>query len=143
MNESVEESPTDTAEVSEGKRPRKLLKSTDKDNMTVSIEVVGLEEGPVEYPLSDLNQDILDHLSLHGLSQKLGDAAAGKGGEEAKASIAETWENLKEGKFRGERAGGERMPSKKVMAENVAKLPPADQAAARKALADIGIVLSE
>lgn len=123
------------------KRPRKLLKSTDKDTMSVSIEVVGLEDGPVEYSLTDLNADIIDHLALHGLSQKLGDAAAGKGGEEAKSSIGETWDNLKDGKFRGERASGERMPSKKSMMEQISKLPQAEQDAAKAALAKINIVL--
>jgi len=127
--------------VAEAKRPRKLLKTTDKDNMSVSIEIVGLEDGPVEYNLTDLDDSIVDHLSLHGLSQKLGDAAAGKGGEEAKSAIGETWDNLKDGKIRGERASGERMPSKKSMAENIGKLPPAEQDAAKAALAKIGINL--
>ncbi len=130
-----------TSEESSAKRPRKLIKSTSKEDMSVSIEVVGSDEGPTEYSLTELSQDIIDHLALHGLSQKLGDAAAGKEGDGAKSSIAETWDNLKDGKFRGERAGGERMPSKKAMAENISKLSPEDQDAARAALANLGITL--
>lgn len=137
MNEADEGS----AAVAEAKRPRKLIKSTSKDDMSVSIEVVGRDDGPIEYSLTELSDDITDHLALHGLSQKLGDSAAGKEGDEAYSSIAETWANLKDGKFRGERASGERMPSKKAMAENIAKLPQADQDAARAALAKLGITL--
>lgn len=127
--------------VAEAKRPRKLIKSTSKEDMSVSIEVVGRDDGPIEYSLTDLSPDITDHLALHGLSQKLGDSAAGKEGDEAYASIAETWANLKDGKFRGERASGERMPSKKAMAEQISKLPQAEQDAAKAALAKLGITL--
>lgn len=128
-------------EKDEAKRPRKLIKSTSKEDMSVEIEVVGSDDGPTVYPLTDLTQDIIDMLALHGLSQKLGDAAAGKEGDGAKSSIAETWINLKEGKFKGERASGERMPSKKAMADLISKLPPAEQETAKAALAKLNIVL--
>ncbi len=137
IEEGVEPNP----ESVEAKRPRKLIKSTSKETMVVIIEVVGVESGPIEYPLPELNQDIVDQLALHGLSQKLGDAAAGKDGKDAEDSIAETWANLKEGKFRGERAGGERMPSKKAMASTLETLSPDEQEAARAALARLGITL--
>ncbi len=141
MSEGQEKEIEAVEEEINSKRPRKLIKTTSKESMAVSIEVVGREGGPVEYSLTDLSDDITDHLALHGLSQKLGDSAAGKEGDEAFSSIAETWENLKDGKFRGERASGERMPSKKAMADNIAKLPQAEQDAARQALANIGITL--
>ncbi len=135
-DEAVAESP-----VEESKRPRKLIKTTSKESMSVSIEVVGFDSGPVEYPLTELNGDIVDSLALHGLSQKLGDAAAGKEGADALSSITETWENLKEGKFRGERASGERMPSKKSMLATLATLSEEEQEAGKAALARLGITL--
>lgn len=134
-NEAVADVPV------ESKRPRKLIKTTSKESMSVSIEVVGFDSGPVEYALTDLNGDIVDSLALHGLSQKLGDAAAGKEGADALSSITETWDNLKEGKFVGQRAGGERMPSKKSMAATLATLSEDEQEAARAALARLGVAL--
>jgi hypothetical protein len=129
------------AEETEKKRPRKLIKQTDKATMSVSIEVVGVDSGPTEYSLAELNEDIIDALALHGLSQKLGDSAAGKDGQEALSSIAETWDNLKEGKFKGERAAGERMPTKKSMLAALEALPPEEQEASREALESLGIKL--
>lgn len=125
----------------ETKRPRRLIKSTSMENLMVSIEVVGVESGPVEYNLTDVSDEIKDQLALHGLSQKLGDSAAGKEGADAESSISETWANLVEGKFRGERAAGERMPTKKSMTQSLEKLTPAEQAEAKAALAKMGVIL--
>lgn len=125
----------------ESKRPRRLIKSTSMEQLMVSIEVVGVESGPIEYNLTDVSDEIKDQLALHGLSQKLGDSAAGKEGADAESSIAETWSNLVEGKFRGERAAGERMPTKKSMTDSLSKLSPAEQETARAALAKLGVVL--
>lgn len=125
----------------ESKRPRRLIKSTSMEALMVSIEVVGVESGPIEYNLTDVSDDIKDQLALHGLSQKLGDSAAGKEGADAEASISETWSNLVEGKFRGERAAGERMPTKKSMTDSLSKLSPEEQEEARKALAKLGVTL--
>lgn len=125
----------------ESKRPRRLIKSTSMEQLMVSIEVVGVESGPIEYNLTDVSDEIKDQLALHGLSQKLGDSAAGKEGADAESSIAETWSNLVEGKFRGERAAGERMPTKKSMTDSLSKLSPAEQETAKAALAKLGVVL--
>jgi len=141
MTEGTEEANAGEGAVAEAKRPRKLIKATSKETMSVSIEVVGVESGPVEYPITELSQEIVDQLALHGLSQKLGDSAAGKEGADAESSIAETWSNLVEGKFKGERAGGERMPSKKSMAATLEGLSPEEQEESRAALAKLGIVL--
>ena len=123
------------------KRPRKLIKATDKATMTVSIEVVGIDSGPIEYSLTELSDDMVDSLALHGLSQKLGDSAAGKEGAEALSSIAETWDNLKDNKFKGERAAGERMPTKKSMVAALDALSEEDRAESIAALAKMGITL--
>ena len=125
----------------ETKRPRRLIKSTSMEELMVSIEVVGVESGPVQYNLTDVSDEIKDQLALHGLSQKLGDSAAGKEGADAEASISETWSNLVEGKFRGERAAGERMPTKKFMTASLEKLSPAEQEDAKAALAKLGVIL--
>lgn len=125
----------------ETKRPRRLIKSTSMEELMVSIEVVGVESGPVQYNLTDVSDEIKDQLALHGLSQKLGDSAAGKEGADAEASISETWANLVEGKFRGERAAGERMPTKKFMTASLEKLSPAEQEDAKAALAKLGVIL--
>lgn len=132
------------AEAVESKRPRKLIKTASAETMSVTIEVVGHDSDPVEYPLTELTPEIVDQLALHGLSQKLGDAAAGaKNAADAKSGISDTWDNLVAGKFRGERAGGERMPSKKDTLDRLSQMEPEQAAAARLALEALGIVLPE
>jgi len=53
----------------------------------------------VTFSLKDLPDHIMAELIAHGLTQKVGDAAAGKEGEEALAKMEMTYDALKQGEW--------------------------------------------
>ena len=128
---------TETA--GEAKRPRKLKSSIDFENSSVNIEVLGHDSEAVDYALAELPEGMIDHLTLHGLKQKLGDAAAGKTPEEAVTDIKEVWEALKAGSFATARSGGSREFSKKGIMEKLANVSDEDRADAIKAMKKLGL----
>lgn len=120
--------------VKEAKRPRKLSKSIDLNGKSVEIEVLGSEEGVLVYELSELSDEIVTQLTLHGLSQKLGDGAAGKTSAEASADIAEIWEALKNDSFATPRASGAARTSKKAILEKMSLMGEEERAATQAVL---------
>ena len=57
--------------------------------------------------LADLQQDVLKRAALHGLSQKIGDAAAGKKGDEAYEACMTVVERIQAGDWAKPSEGGE------------------------------------
>ena len=60
----------------------------------------------VEFDLTKLNAETIAQLVLHGLTQKVGDAAAGKAGDEALAAMQKVMDQLHEGSWTMRRSGG-------------------------------------
>jgi hypothetical protein len=55
---------------------------------------------------SKLPASIVAELVMHGIVQKVGDAAAGKDGTDAKDAMAAVWERLANGEWTGRKPGG-------------------------------------
>lgn len=74
-------------------RAKVLDKSTNDDRSIVTIKF--LESGEeLHIKVGELNADIQARLICHGLEQKLGDAAAGKQGDEAFDGVMAVYERL-------------------------------------------------
>ena len=61
--------------------------------------------------LSSLKPEIVTRAALHGLNQKLGDAAAGKQGDDAEEAVTSVWEQLVGGDWNAKAETGEARPS--------------------------------
>ena len=70
---------------------------------TVTFVRAGVE---CEYALASLPVDMIAELAAHGLIQKVGDAAAGKSGDEATAAMAKVHDALTQGNWGVKRATG-------------------------------------
>lgn len=84
----------------------KLSKVVSIETACVTFTVAGV--GEVSGCLNDFPQEIVHQLALHGLSQKVGDAAASKDiqGETALAVMQTVVDNLREGKWGKVRTAG-------------------------------------
>lgn len=67
---------------------------------------VNRAEQNVTIDLTKLNAETIAQLVLHGLTQKIGDAAAGKKGDEALASMQKVMDQLLAGDWTARRGGG-------------------------------------
>ena len=122
------------AEEKEVKRAKKLAKEI--EGHLVKITVQGGSE--MVFNFDDLPADIQDKLGPFGLGHKLGDAAAGKDGDEAVAAINKVFEGLKGGDWSVRAPAGPRV-SVKALADKVSTLDPASQDAARALLTSLGV----
>ena len=75
---------------------RRLSKSIDGNVLTIAE---ALTETEMKFDFSQLPDEIQALFGVYGLSQKLGDSAAGKKGQEAVDSILKVWEGLKAGNW--------------------------------------------
>ena len=80
--------------MSEGKKNKKLSKSFEGTVLTITEAGTGTQ---IVVDYNDFSDTIKLNLGLHGLSQKLGDAAAGREGQEAVDSIMKVKEGLEKG----------------------------------------------
>jgi hypothetical protein len=58
------------------------------------------------FDIAGLPGDIIEELVIHGLTQKIGDAAAGKSGDDATAAMQKVHDALREGNWGVKRSGG-------------------------------------
>jgi len=116
----------------------KKLDKVPKDN-GVEITVVSIGEGNF-YCVDELSDDIKRKLMVHGLSQVLGDAAAGRDGQDAKEAIERRWETLKSGEWTAKRAAAPKL-SKAELERRLAGLEDDERQAIIDALAKVGINL--
>ena len=124
----------ETAEVT--KRQKKL----DKDivESVVKITVGGGNKGEMSFDFNSLPESIRIKLGPFGLGHKLGDAAAGKEGPEAEEAIEKVWNGLVAEDWSVRAPSGPRV-SIKSLADNVSKLDPASQEAAKTLLTNLGV----
>ena len=116
---------------------KKLDKRVDDNG--VNITVVSIGEGGY-YNVDELSDDIKRRLMIHGLSQVLGDAAAGRDGQDAKEAIERRWETLKSGEWTAKRAAAPKL-SKAELERRLAGLEDDERQAIIDALAKVGISL--
>jgi len=75
---------------------RRLTKVIEGTVLTITE---ALTETELKFDFSDLPESIQDLFGPFGMSQKLGDAAAGKKGQEAVDAIQKVWDGLQEGNW--------------------------------------------
>lgn len=121
----------------EVKKTKKLSKGFEGD---VLVIVEGITGTKMSFDYTELSEDIQKNLMKHGLSQKLGDAAAGKEGQEAVDAINKVWNGLVKGDFTIRVPAGPKI-SKKTILENLASLAEgAEKDAAVALLQKLGLM---
>lgn len=120
----------------EGKT-KKLEKKIEGHVVTITEGVTGKV---MTFNFDELPAGIQDKFGPFGLGHKLGDAAAGKEGDEAVASIMKVWEGVMKGDWSVRAPAAEKI-TKKGLADNIGKLPPEEAAAVLASLAKLGIKL--
>lgn len=123
----------------ESKRSRKLQKEVDYDGGVVKITVLSVNK-TLECSVADLPKDIVKKLVPLAINHRIGDAAAGRDGDEAFESMEKVWNALKAGDFSVKAPAGAKLPSKKAISENLSNLSEAEQKKARALLEKIGLV---
>ena len=124
----------ETAEVTASKRPRKLIK--DFTDTAITLEVPSAGE-TLSFELADFSK-VSDQLFRYGLSQKLGDAAAGKDGQEAIDAINKVAEGLIKGDW-SVRAPAAPKVTKAQINENLSNMSDKERAQAEELLKKLGI----
>lgn len=97
-------------------------KTLDLDNS--SVEFAFSDGSAIAVALSEYTPETVLHLTLHGISQKLGDAFSGVKGDvaEAKKRLLAVHEQLKAGDWRAARGEGEAKPRVGELAEAIARI---------------------
>lgn len=124
--------------MSEGNEKRKAKLAKKIEGNLVVIEVAGGSKGSQSYDFNSLPSDIQTKLGPFGLGHKLGDAAAGKEGTEAEEAIQKVFDGLMSNDWSVRAPSGPRV-SVKSLAENLAKIPAEQQAAAVALFKSLGI----
>lgn len=122
-----------------GKR-KKMSKEIDYENGTVTITLVGGNEGSMTFHFSELPDDVKAKFGPFGLGHKLGDAAAGTSGAEAESAIKKVWEGLVKGDWTVRAPAAPKLDKKNVM-ERLANMDPEKQEAAKALLASLGFTI--
>lgn len=117
------------------KRQKKLGKNVNYETNMVELNIEG---EAVSYAFNALPDEIKAKLGPFGLGHKLGDAAAGKEGAEAKEAIQKVYDGLMASDWSVRAPAGPRV-SLKTLADNVSKLDPASQDAAKALLTSLGV----
>ena len=116
--------------VDEVKKAKKLSKGMEGSVVVISESVSGKT---LRFDVSSLPEAIKTNLTYHGALQKLGDAAAGKEGEEAIASIEKVWDGLVKGDWTVRVPAAEKV-TKKGLFDKVDAMPEGKEKEAYKKL---------
>ena len=114
---------------------KKLEKRIEGTKVIVKELASGQER---EYDFSQLPPEIQEKLGPFGLSHKIGDAAAGKSGEDAVAAMDKVWEGLMAGNWQVRAPAAPKL-SRQALAEAIAGLSPKEQEVARRLLEKINV----
>ena len=126
------------AEEKESKKSKKLSKDLATEPGVVIITVEGGKKGPMKFPFDKLPEGIQKNFGPFGLGHKLGDAAAGRKGEDAESAIMKVWEGLMKGDWTVRAPAAPKISVTEV-ASKFSALPKAEQAVAKKLLEGLGI----
>jgi len=116
---------------------KKLTKEINGSVITIKEVVTGAE---MVFNFMDLPTGIQDKFGPCGLGHKLGDAAAGKSGQDAVNAINKVWKGLLANDWSVRAPAGEKITKKSVL-EKVSALSPVEQEAAKELLARLGLKL--
>lgn len=116
---------------------RKLQKGIEGTVVTIKEAVT---ESTLTFDFGTLPEGIQAKLGPFGLGHKLGDAAAGKEGQEAVDAINKVWEGLMNNDWSVRAPAGEKV-SKSSIIGKIGALSEEEQAAAKELLAKLGVAL--
>lgn len=94
------------------KKVKKLSKVIENGILTIKESITN---STLTFDPAGLTDEIKKNLMYHGLSQKLGDAAAGREGKDAVDSINKVWEGLVKGDFTIRVPAAEKVSKKSIL----------------------------
>jgi hypothetical protein len=119
-------------------KKKRLAKVIDGNILTIAEAVT---ETKLSFDVFDLPESIRSLLTVYGMSQKLGDAAAGKKGQEAVDAINKVWTGLSEGNWSVRAPAAEKISKSSVMGK-YAEMPDGEEKnLAKKLLKELGITM--
>ncbi len=121
-------------------KARKLSRAVDYENGVVTFTVLATG-ATLTCAVNDLPAEIQAKLLPLAINHRIGDAAAGRDGDEAFDSMTKVWEALKSGDFSVRASAGPKMPTKTQINEAMNNLSPKEQAAAQALLAKLGVAV--
>ena len=129
--------PEDSNAIPPKKTKRKRLSKVIEGTVLTITEA--LTETSTPYDFSTLPEAIQALLGPFGLSQKLGDAAAGKKGQEAVDAINKVWTGLAEGNWSVRAPAAEKITKKSIIGNYEAMPEGKEKELTAKLLANLGI----
>ena len=125
--------------VAEGKAPKKKRLSKVIDGTVLTI-TEGLTDTVLAFDFADLPEDIKALLGPFGLSNKIGDSAAGKKGQDAIDAMQKVFDGLMASNW-SVRAPAATKITKGALSSGIDALPESERAAAIATLEALGIKL--
>lgn len=119
------------------KKRKKLTKTVEGSVITIKEDITGAE---LMFDVSELSEQIQTNLKYHGASQKLGDAAAGREGQEAVDAINKVWEGLVKGDWSVRAPAVEKVSVKDLVSKVSAMADSVDKDAAQALLRKLGLL---
>lgn len=127
----------ETAVVTERKKKKKLSKVVEGSVIAITEAITG---AVLKFDVATLPDAIQTNLKYHGASQKLGDAAAGREGQEAIDAINKVWEGLAKGDWSVRAPAAEKVSIKDLAGKVAAMADGKDKKAAEDLLRKLGIL---
>jgi len=106
-------------EATEVKKAKKLSKVIEGNILTITEAITGTK---LVFDADKLPANIKANLMPYGLSQKLGDAAAGRSGQDAVDAINKVWEGLMKGDWTTRAPATEKITKKGIL-DKVESMP--------------------
>mgnify|MGYP003973610843 CR=1 FL=1 len=116
---------------------RRLSKVIDGSILTITE---ALTETEMKFDFSELPAEIQSLFGPFGMSQKLGDSAAGKKGQEAVDSIMKVWEGLKAGNWTVRAPAAAKITKKSILGAYEDLPDGKEKTAAAELLKKLGII---
>lgn len=125
-------------EATEGKKKKKKLSKVVEGSVITIVEAV--TGTTLKFDVNTLPEAIQTNLKYHGASQKLGDAAAGREGQEAVNAINKVWEGLAKGDWSVRAPAAEKVSIKDLAGKVAAMADGKDKKMAEELLRKLGIL---
>ena len=122
------------------KRAKKLSKEYSKENQNLLTITESTTGKVMKFDFKTLPPAIQANLGPFGMGSKLGDAAAGKEGQEAVDSITKVWTGLMNGDWSVRAPAAAKVSTSDVMARFNAMLEGPEKAVAKKFLTGLGLI---
>lgn len=126
-----------TADAPKKEKRKRLGKIIDGTILTIKEATT---DTTLTFDFKDLPEAIQALLGPYGMSQKLGDAAAGKKGEEAVNAIGKVWNGLIEGNWSVRAPAAEKITKKSITGKLDSMPEGAEKEMAKELLKNLGIL---